>query len=166
MRPSHVQRFHEASAGTGEGGLGAPRAVCCLCSYHPWDGDSSTPGGSQRPQSCLGPCLCGWCFPDIIYNFFKVLFLPRCFWGKEKKIIHKQTLLELTALAQSAGNGNSCCLCIFFLSLCFSVFLGEAALTIFHLRQEERLGPSNTAALESPQLACNPSTAPFLSLPL
>lgn len=124
------------------------------------------PGGSQRPQSCLGPCFCGWCFPDIIYNFFKVLFLPRCFWGKEKKIIHKQTLLELTALAQSAGNGNSCCLCIFFLSLCFSVFLGEAALTIFHLRQEERLGPSNTAALESPQLACNPSTSPFLSLPL
>lgn len=40
----------------------------------------------------------------------------------------------------------------FFLFLCFSVSLGEAVLTLFLLCEEEHLGPSSTAVLETPCL--------------
>ena len=132
-------------------GLGAraPGAVCWLCSSHPWDGGGSVPGGCQRPQSCLSPRFCGCCFPDVTYNFFIVLFLPRCFWGEGKENTNKP-FWSSQPWRRAQGMETRRCLCIFFLSLRSSVFLGGAALTIFHLRKEERLGPSSTAALQSP----------------
>jgi len=70
--------------------------------------------------------------------------------GKEKQTKHRGDYG--LALAQSPGSGNSNSVYIFFLFLCFSVSLGEVVLTLFLLCEEEHLGPSGTAVLETPCL--------------
>lgn len=100
-----------------------------------------------RSLSCCRD-FSSWCFPELIYNSFNVFFLRRCCWKNPTKPSWRSR--------QGPGNGKSKSVPVFFLFLCFSVYLGEAVLTLFLLREEEHLGPSSTAVLRDTTSPCQP----------